>query len=65
VAVGSKYGVAKGANLVAVRALNCRGNGALSAVARALNWVVQNAGQTGRPSIASLSMVRKHTNAAK
>jgi len=39
---GSYYGVAKNVNLVAVRVLDCSGNGTASAAIAGLDWVAQN-----------------------
>ncbi|EFN53822.1 hypothetical protein CHLNCDRAFT_25519, partial [Chlorella variabilis] len=50
---GLTYGVAKDATLHAVRILDCEGNGAVSDVLLALDWLKQNA---LRPAIVSMSL---------
>ncbi|MFN2636452.1 MAG: S8 family serine peptidase [Gemmatimonadaceae bacterium] len=39
---GARYGVAKNANLVAVRVLNCQGSGTTSGVIAGIDWVTAN-----------------------
>ena len=39
---GSKYGIAKSVNLVAVRVLDCAGSGTTSGVIAGLDWIAQN-----------------------
>ncbi|MGI9075907.1 MAG: S8 family peptidase [Gemmatimonadaceae bacterium] len=39
---GSRYGVAKGVKLVAVRVLNCAGSGSTSGVIAGVDWVTRN-----------------------
>ncbi|KAI0361573.1 serine protease [Trametes cingulata] len=55
-AAGSTYGVAKKANLIAVKVLSDEGSGSVSDIVSGLNWVSQQAAASGRPSIASLSL---------
>jgi subtilisin family serine protease len=50
---GITYGVAKRVKLVAVRVLNCRGEGALSDVVDGINWVTDNA---VKPAVANMSL---------
>lgn len=50
---GSRYGVAKGVSLVAVRALDCAGQGTAGDVIAAVDWVTANA---VRPAVANLSL---------
>jgi len=52
-AVGAKYGVAKGATVVAVRVLNCGGSGYWSGVIAGVDWVTQNA---VKPAVAIMSL---------
>lgn len=52
-AAGSQYGVAKAANLVAVKVLSDAGSGAVSDIVSGLNFVLQSA---TRPTIASMSL---------
>ncbi|MDX8049858.1 S8 family serine peptidase [Lentzea sp. BCCO 10_0798] len=52
--VGSKtYGVAKKVNLVAVRVLDCSGNGQYSQIIKGIDWVAQNA---TKPAVANMSL---------
>jgi subtilisin family serine protease len=50
---GSTYGVAKSVQLVAVRVLDCNGNGTTAGVVAGVNWVTQNA---IRPAVANMSL---------
>ena len=50
---GSTYGVAKKVSLVAVRALDCRGDGTLEDVVAAVDWVTAHA---VKPAVANLSL---------
>ena len=52
-AAGSSFGVAKGANVIAVRVLNCFGSGTFSGVIGGIDWVTQNAVQ---PAVANMSL---------
>ncbi|MET9628607.1 S8 family serine peptidase [Lentzea sp. NPDC006480] len=52
--IGSKtYGVAKKVNLVAVRVLDCSGNGQYSQIIKGIDWVAQNA---RKPAVANMSL---------
>ena len=51
---GRAVGVAKDAEVVAVKVLDCQGRGTVSAVVAGLNWVAQHA---ARPAIVTLSLV--------
>ena len=42
-AAGDKYGIASGADVISVRALDCSGSGTASDVITAVNWVYENA----------------------
>ncbi|KAI0669858.1 serine protease [Trametes maxima] len=55
-AAGSTYGVAKKANLIAVKVLSDGGSGSVSDIVSGLNWIGQQVSSSGRPSIASLSL---------
>ncbi|KAG8787493.1 subtilisin-like serine protease [Serendipita sp. 405] len=55
-AAGKTYGVAKKANIIAVKVLQDNGQGATSDIIAGLQWVVTNAKSTGRPSIGSMSL---------
>jgi subtilisin family serine protease len=50
---GTKWGVAKGATLVAVRVLDCAGNGAWSGVIAGMDWVAAN---HVKPAVANMSL---------
>lgn len=50
---GSTYGVAKGANLYAVRVLDCEGTGTLSGVLSGIDWVSKN---HQKPAVANVSL---------
>lgn len=53
---GTTYGVAKDVTLYAVRVLGCNGSGSYAGVIAGIDWVTSNAGQTGRPSVANMSL---------
>ncbi len=50
---GARYGVAKEVNLYAVRVLDCRGRGLLSAVIAGVDWVAEN---HMAPAVANVSL---------
>jgi subtilisin family serine protease len=50
---GRTYGVAKSANLHAVRVLNCQGSGTSTQVLAGINWVTAN---HVKPAVASMSL---------
>ncbi|MGH8883561.1 MAG: S8 family peptidase, partial [Stackebrandtia sp.] len=50
---GSKYGVAKGADVVGVRVLDCNGSGTTSGVVAGVDWVTENA---TKPAVANMSL---------
>ena len=52
---GSTYGVAKSVTLVAVRVLDCTGNGTDSGVIAGINWVTSDH-QAGQPAVANMSL---------
>jgi subtilisin family serine protease len=52
---GATYGVAKGANLIAVRVLDCGGSGAWSWVIGGINWVTQQH-DAGESTVANMSL---------
>jgi len=52
-AAGLQVGVAKSANIVAVRILDCSGSGTISNTVAALDWVAANA---KKPAVATLSL---------
>ncbi|KAJ3410520.1 hypothetical protein HDV05_003677 [Chytridiales sp. JEL 0842] len=53
---GKKYGVAKKAQIIAVKVLNSQGSGSNSDVIAGINWVGENAPKTGRKSVANMSL---------
>jgi cerevisin len=55
VAAGKTYGIAKRANIIAVRVLNNNNRGTTLNFIRGINWVAANVRSTQRPSIASLA----------
>jgi subtilisin family serine protease len=58
---GSQYGVAKGVQLVAVKVLDCSGNGSFSGVAAGIDWVTANA---IKPAVANMSLGAQWSDAA-
>jgi subtilisin family serine protease len=50
---GSKYGVAKGADVVGVRVLDCNGSGTTAGVVAGVDWVTENA---QKPAVANMSL---------
>ena len=56
-AAGTTYGVAKLANIVPVKVLDCAGSGTLTAVVNGINWAVSNRTAAGNPpSVISMSL---------
>ena len=55
---GATYGVAKGATLVGVRALDCAGNGSMVDVVAAVDWVTADRTSVGvaQPAVANMSL---------
>jgi len=52
---GSKYGIAKSVNLVAVRVLDCAGSGTTSGVIAGLDWIAQNH-PANAPAVVNMSL---------
>lgn len=52
-AAGARYGVAKGAQVVAVRVLGCDGSGTIAGVIAGIDWVTANA---TLPAVANMSL---------
>ncbi|WNM40431.1 S8 family peptidase [Micromonospora halotolerans] len=50
---GTRYGVAKGVRLIAVKVLNCSGSGSTTGVVSGINWVTSNA---VKPAVANMSL---------
>lgn len=59
---GQRWGVAKEANLIAVRVLNDRGSGSLSDIVEGIEWAVDNMKLTKKPSVANLSLGSSFSN---
>ncbi|EAU82213.1 serine protease [Coprinopsis cinerea okayama7 len=55
-AAGTRFGVAKRANIIAVQVLNRSGSGATSGIVSGLQWVLNQARASGRPSVVSMSL---------
>ncbi|KZV97876.1 serine protease [Exidia glandulosa HHB12029] len=55
-AVGTRFGVAKAANVHAVKVLNSAGSGSVADIVSGLNFVLTQARSSGRPTIASMSL---------
>jgi subtilisin family serine protease len=55
-AAGTQYGVAKGANIIAVKVLGCSGSGTWDGVIGGVAWTADRYLATGRPSVASMSL---------
>ncbi|EUC55099.1 subtilisin-like serine protease family protein [Rhizoctonia solani AG-3 Rhs1AP] len=53
---GKTYGVAKNANICAVKVLNDSGKGKTSDIIAAMDWVIQQAEASGRPSVINMSL---------
>lgn len=53
---GQTYGVAKEANLIAVKVMSDKGSGSSSNILAGIDWVVGNVKKTGKPSVANLSI---------
>lgn len=53
---GATYGVAKGVHLVAVKVLNGTGSGTNSDIVSGLDYALDAAAQSGRPSVISMSL---------
>jgi subtilisin family serine protease len=55
IAAGTTYGVAKQADIVPVKVLDCSGSASLSTVLSGINWVIATH-QPGEPAVANLSL---------
>jgi subtilisin family serine protease len=53
---GTTYGVAKQANLYAVKVLDCAGSGTNTGVIQGVEWAVNKAASRKRPSVANMSL---------
>ncbi|KAJ3497156.1 hypothetical protein NLJ89_g10387 [Agrocybe chaxingu] len=56
IAGGRQRGVAKSVKLIAVKVLSDSGSGAISDIVSGLNWVMDEARSSGRPSVVNLSL---------
>lgn len=55
-AAGSQFGVAKAANIIAIKVLSDQGSGTVSDIVSGLDFVLSSARSSGRPSIATMSL---------
>jgi subtilisin family serine protease len=55
-AAGASYGVAKKANLIAVKVLGCTNSGSWSQIIGGIDWTTEEVLRTGRKSVANLSL---------
>lgn len=55
-AVGAQYGIAKAAAIIAVKVLDSAGNGAYSDIIAGIEWVMNAAIASGKPSVANMSL---------
>lgn len=53
---GATYGVAKDVTLVAVRVLDCNGQGTWSGIIAGIDWVTGHRRTTGKPAVANMSI---------
>jgi subtilisin family serine protease len=53
---GTKYGIAKNVNLIAVKVLNAQGSGTLANVIAGMQWATNRHLSTGGPSVCSMSL---------
>ncbi len=60
---GAQHGVAKGVKLIAVKVLNCGGNGTLAGVIAGVDWVTTHH-QAGQPAVANMSLGASGANTA-
>ncbi|HET7711608.1 MAG TPA: S8 family peptidase, partial [Thermoanaerobaculia bacterium] len=56
VAAGSKFGIARSAQITPVRVLDCTGSGSVSTILAGLDWVLADHAAAPRPSVANLSL---------
>jgi cerevisin len=55
-AVGAQYGIAKAATVIAVKVLGADGSGAYSDIIAGIEWVMNAASKSGKPSVANMSL---------
>jgi len=55
-AVGTQYGIAKASTIIAVKVLGANGSGAYSDIIAGIEWVMNTAAASGRPSVANMSL---------
>jgi subtilisin family serine protease len=56
---GTKYGVAKGANLISVEVLDCTGHGSWSKLLAGIDWILLHKGDT--PAVANMSLSGRYS----
>ena len=61
-AAGRVYGAAKKARIYSVRVLNCFGSAPWSVIVSGINYAVEKASETGRPSVISMSLGGGYTH---
>ena len=61
-AAGRVYGAAKKARIYSVRVIKCYGGGPWSIVVSGINYAVEKASETGRPSVISMSLGGRYTH---
>ncbi|KAI8811027.1 putative serine proteinase, precursor [Cladochytrium replicatum] len=62
-AAGRTFGVAPGANLIAVKVIDNDGSGSGSAVIMGIQWTIKNVQKTRRPSVINMSIGGSKSNA--
>ncbi|KAF8641441.1 hypothetical protein AX16_009954 [Volvariella volvacea WC 439] len=55
-AAGTRFGVAKKASIIAVKVLSDEGSGSVTDIMCGINWVIQQADDSGLPSVISMSL---------
>ncbi|KAI8806991.1 peptidase S8/S53 domain-containing protein [Cladochytrium replicatum] len=56
IAAGKTYGVAKDANIIAVKVLDDKGSGLISTIVAGIQWALTQAGTSGRRSVINMSL---------
>ena len=54
--LGTTFGAAKSANLIAVKTLDCSGSGSYSGIIAAIEWVTNRVSSTGKLSVVNMSL---------
>lgn len=55
-AAGKTYGVAKKANIIAVKVLSDEGSGSVADIVEGIQFVIDSAKDSGKPTVASMSL---------